>query len=332
MLPTASVVHVSSVELRPIAEADYEAIHELHLRSEGHDGVPRVLSMEELKEDLDGGLVDLAEDTRVAVLVDESGGRTLAGYAFTHHLPSEVRLERCYIVGQVEPTLRRQGIGRALMEWAVPRATDQLRSSGRELPRFVRVGHYDFQLGSQRLFETIGFVPVRYFVDLIRSLSDLPEVVVPDGINVIPWPLDRSEDIRQAKNVAFADHWGSTPQGRKGWELMIGGSAARLDVSFVATDEKDRVVGHCFNTRYEHDDETLGRREGWVANIGTLPEVRGRGVASALISTSLAAFAAQGWTHAALDVDGDSPTGAFRLYRSLGFEPSTRSITYEIAV
>ncbi len=288
--------------------------------------------MEELKEDLDGGLVNLTSDTRVAILVDDNGQQSLAGYAYTFHLPSEVRLERCYIVGQVEPEYRRRGVGQALMEWAVPRASEQLRSSGRELPRFVRVDHYDFQVGKQRLFEALGFRPVRYFIELLRPLSDLPEVVVPDGIKIVPWPTDRSEEIRQAKNVAFADHWGSTPQARKGWELMIGGVTARLDVSFVALDEDDRVVGHCFNSRFEHDDQLLGRKDGWLDNIGTLPEFRGRGVASALISTSLAAFAQQGWTHASLGVDGDSPTGAFHLYQRLGFESMFRSVTHEIQV
>jgi len=59
---------------------------------------------------------------------------------------------------------------------------------------------------------------------------------------------------------------------------------------------------------------------------------RGRGVASALVVRSLQAFEAAGLSHAALGVDGDNPTGAAHLYRSLGFEPHRRSVTYEIAV
>ena len=41
-------------------------------------------------------------------------GDRLAGYAYTYHLPSEVREERCYIFGEVSPDLRRRGVGTAL--------------------------------------------------------------------------------------------------------------------------------------------------------------------------------------------------------------------------
>lgn len=324
---------VSSIELRPITGDDLVEVHALHQRSDAHDGVPAVLSFEELEEDLVDGPVDMATDARVAFVVAPDGDRTLAGYANTIHLPSEVRLERCYISGQVHPEFRRRGVGRALMEWAVERATEQLLSSGRDLPRYVRVDHYDFQIGKQRLFEDLGFEPVRYFAELLRPLDNLPPLNEPAGIQIVPWPDGRSDEILQAKNKAFADHWGSTPQTVEGWKHMIEGSMSRLDVSFVAVDQDGgQIVGHCFNTRYDQDDELVGRKDGWITNIGTLPQFRGRGVASALIVRSLHAFAEQGWTHAALHVDGDSPTGAFRLYRSLGFEPWTRSVTHEIQV
>ena len=49
--------------------------------------------------------------------------------------------------------------------------------------------------------------------------------------------------------------------------------------------------------------------------VGTLEPYRGRGTASALMTRSLIAFAAEGLTHAALNVDVDGPTSAARLYR-----------------
>jgi mycothiol synthase len=86
------------------------------------------------------------------------------------------------------------------------------------------------------------------------------------------------------------------------------------------------------NTRFPDDDELLGRREGWIDNLGTLPEWRGRGVATALIAHSLHAFAGDGLTHASIGVDSDNPSGAARLYRNLGFEPRQRSVTWQIEI
>jgi ribosomal protein S18 acetylase RimI-like enzyme len=48
-----------------------------------------------------------------------------------------------------------------------------------------------------------------------------------------------------------------------------------------------------------------------------------------LIAHALHAFAEAGLTHASIEVDSENPTGAARLYRSLGFEPRQRTITFE---
>ena len=69
-----------------------------------------------------------------------------------------------------------------------------------------------------------------------------------------------------------------------------------------------------------------------IDQLGTLAPFRGRGLASQLIVASLHAFAADGLTHASIGVDSESPTGAARLYRQLGFEPVQRAIDYEIVV
>lgn len=94
----------------------------------------------------------------------------------------------------------------------------------------------------------------------------------------MPWPADddgdRDEEIRAAKNAAFADHWGSTPTSAHHWVQMVRGPGARRDLSFTALDEHDRVVAHCLNKRFEADDAVTGRRDGWIDNLGTLEEWR----------------------------------------------------------
>lgn len=316
---------MTTIDLRPIRPDELGDICELHQRAQRHDGVPQVLELEELEEELDDVAVVLATDTRVAVL----DGRT-AGYAYTYHLPSDVREERCYVFGEVHPDLRRRGVGTALMQWAIPRAEAQLRSSDRSLPRFIRTDKYDYIEGAHRLFAHMGMQPVRYMEELLRPLHYLPPIRAVDGVHIVPWPTGRDEEIRQEKIAAFADHWGSTPTSPHHWQQMVRGFGARPDLSFIAVDDDDRVVAHCLNKRFEADDDLIGRRDAWIDSLGTLREWRGRGLASALIAHSLHAFAAEGLTHASIGVDSDNPTGAAGLYRALGFEPHQRSITHEI--
>ncbi len=318
---------METVELRPLHTTDFPALADLILRSYAHDGVPQTTEVDELAEELDDDSVVLATDTRAAEIDGE-----LAGYAYTFHLPSEVREERCYIFGEVDPAFRRRGVGTALMQWALPRAAAQLRSTDTELPRFIRTDRYDYISGAHVLFAQMGMRPVRYMEELLRPLAELPSRTVPTGIRIVPWPSDRDEEIRQAKNIAFSDHWGSTPTAAQHWAHSVRGYGARPDLSFVALDEHDRVVAHCLNKRYPSDDDITGRSDGWIDNLGTLPEWRGKGIAAALVTESLHAFAGAGFTHASIGVDSENPSGAAALYRRLGFDLQQRSITHEIAL
>lgn len=314
--------------LRPVTASDLAAIAEMVRRAEAFDGIPRVLHDDELAEELDDELVVLATDTRVAVAGDQ-----VVGYSYTYHLASDVREERCYVFGTVDPQWRGRGIGRALLDFGVVRATEQLRSSSHDLPRYVRVEQYEWIAGARRLCEAAGFTPVRYHDEMLRPLDDvLPEQHQVDGLRVVPWPLERADEIRAVKNAAFADHWGSTPTNAANWAKMTEGHGARPDLSFVAVDAAGSIVAHCWCARYPDDDGLFGRRAAWIESLGTLREWRGRGVASALISRALQAFAADGLTHASIGVDSANPTGAARLYAALGFEPVHRSITHEITV
>jgi mycothiol synthase len=307
---------------------DLEALCALHNRSEAHDGVPRVLELEEMREELDDERVVLATDVRVALC-----GGQMAGYTYTYHLPSAERLERCHVLGQVDPDHRGVGVGRALLGWGIERATTQLRSSGNGLPKVIRVNNFDYIASAHRLYRRMGFDPVRYFDELLRPLDDLPAPDTTTGVTIAPWPDDRDDEIRAVNNSAFADHWGSVPVAADRWHNAVRGYGARPDLSFVAIDDASgEIVSFCLNRRYAADDLVIGRRDGWIGQLGTLAPWRCRGLASQLIVRSLHAFAADGLTHASIGVDSESPTGAARLYRQLGFDPVQRAIEYEIAL
>lgn len=338
---------MSDVLLRPVSVADLADICLLINRSEHFDGINRVMTIDELREDLDDDHTPFATDTRVAV-----DGDTIIGFAHVLFLaaepssiaagnsadgePGQRGQQRAYVFGQVDPAHRRRGAGSALLTWGRDRARERLLEADNGLPMYVRVDAYDTITDALQLHQRLGFTPVRYFEELLRPLSELPELRVPDGVEILPWPVgeeQRDDEIRIVKNTAFADHWGSTPSPPDRWHHMLHGVSSRLDLSHIAVDAATGdIIAACLNERYESDDELLGRRDGWIANLSTLPQWRGRGIASALVVQSLHTFTAAGLTHASIGVDGESPTGAARLYRSLGFEPCMRSITSEIEV
>ena len=139
-----------------------------------------------------------------------------------------------------------------------------------------------------RLAARLGFTPVRYFDDLLRPLTDLPDLVEIEGVRIEPWGSGRDEAIRLTKNTAFLDHWGSVPATPSSWEEQLHGYGGRPDLSFVAIEERTgEVVALLFTARYEADDELLGRRDAWIQTLATLRAWRGRGLGSALIGRAL---------------------------------------------
>jgi ribosomal protein S18 acetylase RimI-like enzyme len=125
------------------------------------------------------------------------------------------------------------------------------------------------------------------------------------------------------------DHWGSTPTSEEGWQQLVHGSTARLDQSFFALDQNEKIVGVLLSHRYESDDEILGKRIGWIDKLATLSEHRKKSVGKSLITHALATYKCDGLTHGALDVDTENPTGAYGLYTAVGFSTFRGKVTYE---
>jgi len=319
---------MDKIALRPATTDDLEAICALLNRSEQHDGLPRVMLIDEFRENLDQPYIDLAADARLALR-----GGAVAGFQYVWNPPVESGDDRAYLFGEVDPEHRGNGVGRELLRWGVERASERLRSHQHELARYIRVDAFEWIDANHRLYRRFGFERVRWFDELVRPLTDLPAVPALADIELLAWPDDREEETLKIRNEAFTDHWGTAPMSASSWHTTVYGHAGRPDLSVVAVDRASGgVVACCVNHAYPEDDELTGRQEAWIHNVGTLRRWRGRGVASAMIAWSLATFAAHGFSHAMIGVDGESPTGAARLYRNLGFTSERRSVTHQIEV
>lgn len=310
--------------LRPLRLDDIDALLDLQTRSQTHDRYPYTPSRDELIENWESESFDPQRHSRVAL-----NGPSLVGYGQIWHRPSGERLERVHLWGDVDPEHRRSGVGGSILDWQVEASRRLLAESGNDLPKYINVDCYDWCADRGAMFVSRGFEPTRYFEELLRPLDHRPDEGEVEGVAIVAYTEDLDEQARSVKNEAFRDHWGSTPTDQMNWKEWMESFAVRKDLTFLAIAD-DRVVGVSINAHYPEDAAYTGRTEGWIDALGVLEEYRGKGIASALMRTSMAAFADAGFTHAALGVDSANPTGAADLYRNLGFETKSRSTLYQI--
>ena len=315
-------------ELRPARAEEIDDICAVINRCEEHDRLPTRLSRTELEEDFAAGHFEPALDARSVYV----GGR-LVGSGRVWFEVSGHRQERAYLFGEIDPQHRGAGLGRALLAWQIERARALLSASTPGLPRYVRTAAQESLVGAHRLYDRFGLAAVRHYDEMVVPLTAIPDVPVPDEVEIVAWPHERSEELRVAKNVAFAEHWGSAPVTPESWEGWLGTAHVRRDLSVVALDRgSGAIAGHCVVAHHPADEAASGRRDGWIDNVGTLPEWRGKGVAAAMIVTCLNAFRAAGFTHGILAVDRENETGAQALYRRLGFETVNTVVQRELAL
>jgi ribosomal protein S18 acetylase RimI-like enzyme len=214
-----------------------------------------------------------------------------------------------------------------LLAWTVGRGREQVAASDHD-EKTVRMSVEEHRARRRDLLEASGFAIARTFVEMVRSLTDdLPEETpLPPGVDVVPWSSDQDEPARLVSNAAFAGHWGSLPMDEETWTSMVmDDEVNRRDLSFVAY-EDDEPIAICL-TEVDPEDEPSKL---YVQRVGTVPEHRRRGLATALLSRVLRAAAAAGLTSTALTVDEESRFDATALYARLGYRVTTRTISYAL--
>jgi ribosomal protein S18 acetylase RimI-like enzyme len=176
--------------------------------------------------------------------------------------------------------------------------------------------------------EARGFTRVRTFhrmridLDAERAI----QVETPEGVSLEPFdPSDEHQwrELYRVVDVSFAQHWGYVPVAYEDYRADADAEpypdlplwrVARLDGRMVGV---ARASG-----RYAQEGG------GWVSELGVLPDVRGRGVARALLQTSFEANRAAGRRYVGLGVDTENTTGAVRLYESVGMREDQQIYAY----
>lgn len=287
-----------------------------------HDGVVRHDTVSEMTHSythLDN--CDLDTDLLVVERGDE-----VCGYSRATWWVEESTHDRILVhVGWLHPELRGRGIGSAMLEWSEARLAEIAAAKPHSGRQFLMTFVDDAEQAKSALLEDAGYTAAQFYVSMVRSLSDpIPDFRLPEGLELRPTTVDDARAVWEADKEAFRDHTGYSEPTERDFERFLGESTFDPSLWKVAFNA-DRVVGAVLNRVDPGENERFGFNRAYTEDISVQREWRGRGVAKALITASVAMLRDMGFDEAALAVHTDNPTGALKLYQGLGYSATESS-------
>lgn len=225
------------------------------------------------------------------------------------------------------PEWRGQGIEIAIIRWCEARLKEIADGHPQDSQRIYQTYGNEFKVNFNDIIASLGYTPERYFIEMSRTLEDIPTAELPQGIEVSPVKKGDERKVWDAANEAFRDHWGYSEPKDEHYVEYTGSKYFQPDLWQVAWDGNE-VVSSVMNY-IDHDYNIKNNRNrGWTENISTRKEWRQRGIAKALIVRSMHMHKAKGMTEVGLGVDTNNPNGALKLYQKLGYHKDKTFINY----
>ena len=317
-------------------EVDYPAMVAVLERSKETDGLERTDTVEDVARTY-GHLIN--SDPGQDMLFVELGGRVIGYSRVWWEL--EVQGTRLYAhFAHLLPAWRGLGIRRAMLRHNERRLREiaashppesakpaQQAASG-QVARAFDVWAAETEVHWCSLLASEGYIAARHHLDMVRPhLEDVPDLPLPDGLEVRPVRPDQLLQVRDAADKAFHDHWGQTGSQAQRFLEWQAAPTFTPDLWQVAWDG-DQVAGGVLNYVDRAENEAYGRLRGYTENVFVRRPWRRRGLARALVTRSLRLLRQLGLEEAALGVDAENPNGAGKLYQSLGFRTLKRHTTF----
>ena len=322
----ATSVAATGLRLRPFAgEADLPDMVRVHNAEAEADGLHQRTNHEELAAYVahPSASFNPARDITIA----ELDGRVV-GVASREAVDTTDGFREYRLDGEVDPAYRRRGIGRALLAENLRLQRELAATEGGGRTPIFGSWSNERQAGDVALLEGAGFDRARWFFEMIRpNLDDVPQLPIPDGLELRPIDRSLARQVWHADVEAFADHWGGFDHSEEHLQRWLDNPTVDPSIWVVAFDG-DEVAGGIINGIDPEQNEALGLQRGWLQSVFTRRPWRRRGLATALIAASLEVLRDRGMTSAALGVDADNPSGALGLYGRLGFVVDVRSTAW----
>jgi mycothiol synthase len=307
--------------------ADLPLIVELVEACEAVDRLDRGISVDELRAELELPSVDPARDLRVW---EDAAGHVVGWGRLAIAVDGPPVDGRFWL--RIHPAARGGTLEPEIIAWATERVAEVGR--GRRQAARLLTGARSDQSDRIALLEAHGFRPARYFFTMRRPLDTaIPPPQLPNGFTIrqfAPGPDDAAWVA--LGNLAFRDHWNHHDYSVEELQRELAAPLYRPDLYQLVVAPDGTFAAYCQCEINLEMQARTGRSEGFIAGLGTHPQFRKQGLGRALLLNGLQQLQAAGVSTALISVDAQNPSGALRLYESVGFRTFETWIMFERAV
>ena len=204
-----------------------------------------------------------------------------------------------------------------LLDWAERR--------GREMGSRLISGGWTTQEELLHELERRGFGLVRASHRMTIDLTEsTPDALWPAGIEIRTFEPGDEQIFCDLHQETFRDSWEPIEEPYDEWahQFLVPDVLAPALWTLAACGDQPAGFAMC------HPHAVDGEL-GWIRVLGVRRSFRGRGIGRALLSHTFSRFRDLGMARVGLGVDATSPTGANKLYESVGMRVSARFSIHE---
>lgn len=301
--------------MRPyLGEVDLDAIANLVNACEAVDQLEAGTSVLELRQAFDEPSIDKARDIR---LWQDANGQLIAIAQLW--LPPTGAVIDGNLWFRVHPTARGNDLEKQIIAWGEGRMREVSQERGVLVK--LRSGARADQRSHITLLESYGFRSDRYFFTLERSLAEpIPEAQLPSGFTLrqVAGEQDAQAWV-ELFNQSFIDHWNHHDVTIECFKYWLSEEHYKPELDLVAVAEDGTWAAFCWCNISPEENQRSGRNEGWIGVLGTRRGFRRLGLGRAMLLAGMQRLRAAGVDSVRLGVDADNPSGAGKLYESVGF-------------
>jgi mycothiol synthase len=176
---------------------------------------------------------------------------------------------------------------------------------------------------AKALFESRGYTEVRRFWEMAIDVREPPAVPeLPGGLELATFNEADARAFHDALDEAFRDHWEHHSRPFDEWWEQKRQASDYDPTTWFLVRDGDEIAAVVRN-----DPDRNGGAE--IGALGVRRPWRGKGLGRALLLRSFAEFHRRGTTRIGLGVDAANPTGATKLYESVGMHVEAEYVLYQ---